>query len=157
MDLKLIHSQLSPINLDQLLNKIKEEWVLQKSLPLSLNITLSSASPIVMANGTLLQIALDNIISNAFKFSDQQTVSCRLSELKHNYLIEIHDQGNGIPLSEQNNIFKPFYSGASNMGQKGEGMGLYMAHKIIGLLKGSISIGHIKAGGCTFLVKLPKV
>jgi signal transduction histidine kinase len=158
MDLELINSQLVPIRLDHLLLKIQSEWKAQKNL--DLKITYQNPidpKPEILANAVLLQIALDNIISNAFKFSDNQQVSLVVEATENDFLTHITDNGTGIPTGEQENIFKPFYTRAKDFGHQGEGMGLYMTQKIIDLFKGEISTMNLKKGGCTFTVRLAKL
>ncbi len=158
MDLELINSQLIPIRLDHLLLKIQSEWKAQKNL--DLKITYQNPidpKPEILANAVLLQIVLDNIISNAFKFSDNQQVSVVVEAAENDFLIHITDNGTGIATEEQENIFKPFYTRAKDFGRHGEGMGLYMAQKIIDLLKGEITTTNLEKGGCTFTVRLTKL
>lgn len=157
MDLELINSQLVPLRLDDLLFNVQTQWKSQKNLDLEINFKSQlDLKPKVLANAVLLQIALDNIISNAFKFSENQQVSVAVEAIKNNFLIHITDNGRGIPTGEQENIFKPFYTLAKDFGQRGEGMGLYMAQKIIHLFKGEIKATNLQQSGCTFTVKLPK-
>jgi len=158
MDLELIYSQLILIRLDHLLLKIQAEWKAQKNL--DLKITYQNhidPKPEILANAVLLQIALDNIISNAFKFSDNQQVSVVVEATENDFLIHITDNGTGIAIEEQENIFKPFYTRAKDFGRQGAGMGLYMAQKIIDLLKGEITATNLEKGGCTFTVRLAKL
>ncbi|KRT15523.1 histidine kinase [Pedobacter ginsenosidimutans] len=158
MDLELINSQLIPIRLDHLLLKIQSDWKAQKNL--DLKITYQNPidpKPEILANAVLLQIALDNIISNAFKFSDNQQVSVVVEATENDFLIHITDNGTGIATEEQENIFKPFYTRAKDFGRQGEGMGLYIAQKIIDLLKGEITTTNLEKGGCTFTVRLTKL
>ncbi|RDC58157.1 HAMP domain-containing protein [Pedobacter chinensis] len=158
MDLELINSQLSPIRLDELLIKIQSEWKEQKNLELEFFSSLeSNVKPTVLANAILLQIVLDNIVSNAFKFSENQKVICRLEQSNESFLIKISDQGPGIPFLEQEEVFKPFYTRSAEIGQKGEGMGLYMAQKIISLFKGKIEISLSVGLENTFTVVIPKL
>ncbi|GGG93103.1 two-component sensor histidine kinase [Pedobacter zeae] len=158
MDLELINSKLVPIRLDHLILQIQSEWKLQKNLDLTItNQNAIDAKPEIMANAVLLQIALDNIISNAFKFSDHQQVSITVEAKENDFLIHITDNGKGIPAGEEENIFEPFYTRANDFGLQGEGMGLYMAQKIIHLLKGKIAVNNLEQGGCTFTVILPKI
>lgn len=158
MDLELINSQLVPIRLDDLLSKIQVEWKTQKNLDLRIIDQNSiEPNPEILANSVLLQIALDNIISNAFKFSDNQEVNILVESTENNFLIHITDQGTGISTENQADIFKPFYTRAKDHGHNGEGMGLYMAQKIIDLLKGEITVKNLNKGGCTFTVRLGKL
>ncbi|MFC1224084.1 ATP-binding protein [Pedobacter sp. BG31] len=155
MDLDLINSQLAPIKLDDLLAKIQTEWKMQKGLDLNITYqTPITTKPEILANATLLQIALDNIISNAFKFSNNQEVNIQVETRKNHVFIHIIDHGQGISVDDQADIFNPFYTRAKEHGQHGEGMGLYMSKKIIDLLKGEITIKNPDQGGCTFTVSL---
>ena len=158
MDLELINSQLVPVRLDNLLSKIQSEWKYQKSLDLKIAYEQPfDPKPEILANVVLLQIALDNIISNAFKFSNNQPVNIHIKATDNDFLIQITDLGPGILKEDGENIFKPFYTLAKDQGQQGDGMGLYMAQKITHLLKGEITVTNIEQGGCTFTVRLGKL
>jgi len=158
MDLDLINSKLVPIKLDDLLSKIQTEWKVQKNLELKITYQKSiDTKTEIMANAVLLQIALDNIISNAFKFSDNQEVNIRVETVENDFFIHITDQGTGISTEDQAAIFNPFYTRAKEQGHQGEGMGLYMAKKIVDLLKGEIIVNNLEQGGCTFTVRLTKL
>jgi len=158
MELDLINSQLVPIRLDDLISKIQTEWKSQKNLDLKITYTVPFESkPQILANAVLLQIALDNIISNAFKFSNNQKVNIDVDAIENDFLIHITDSGSGISAVDQAAIFKPFYTRAKEQSLHGEGMGLYMAQKIIDLLKGEITITNLEQGGCTFTVRLAKL
>ncbi|WP_406827257.1 ATP-binding protein [Pedobacter sp. KACC 23697] len=158
MDLDLINSKLVPIKLDDLLAKIQTEWKVQKDLDLNITYQKSiDTNTEIMANAVLLQIALDNIISNAFKFSNNQAVHILIETIKNQSFIHITDHGSGIPADDQAAVFNPFYTRAKEQGHHGEGMGLYMAKKIIDLLKGEITFNNAEKGGCIFTVRLAKL
>ncbi len=158
MDLELINSQFVPIRLDNLLYKIQNEWKSQKNLDIKITYQNPiNPKPEILANAVLLQIALDNIISNAFKFSDNQEVNIVIEAIENDFLIHITDLGTGISTEDQADIFKPFYTRAKAHGHNGEGMGLYMAQKIVDLLKGEITATNLEHGGCTFTVRLAKL
>ncbi|RZL33656.1 MAG: ATP-binding protein, partial [Pedobacter sp.] len=109
----------------------------------------------VLANVVLLQIVFDNIISNGFKFSDNKKVTCALERNAENLVVKISDQGKGISASEREEVFKPFYTRSKELGKTGEGMGLYMAQKIINLFKGKIEISSSSTQKSTFIITLP--
>lgn len=157
IDLELAHSQLSLIRIDDLLKKISRENKAQTENNLRLIIRLpDNAEPKVSANPVLLQIALDNLISNAFKFSHGQEVILELESSGDTYFIHIHDQGIGLDDSTSNELFNPFFSRSEDVGEKGEGMGLYITKKIIDLHKGLVFTTK-RENGTTFSVSLAKL
>lgn len=155
MDMELIHAQRSEILVADLVNSIKADWQLQKGLNLSVDINNDVKGFAIFANETLIRIALDNVISNAFKFSKNQKVSCKLQHQNGEILIHIEDNGPGISINKVNDIFKPFYSNAKNLGLNGEGMGLYITQKILEIFKGTIELSQALPHGCIFTIKLP--
>jgi len=157
-DVEYGSSRLQDIDLKELLTSIAEEWQDVPSsgaLILSLD-EYSVHDAVISANETLLKIAVNNIISNAFKFSDQGPVSCSLISREDAIIIEVADNGPGINEVEQAMIFEPFYSSPKKQEHKGTGMGLFMARKIIQLFKGTISLRSSVGGGSTFIISFPK-
>lgn len=157
VDLELASSHLTPMRLDEVLITLKEEWKNQNNYDLQLTYGQLDKEPLVLANPILLQIALNNIISNAFKFSNQQGIECSLQSNGQTVQLHIQDKGIGIPASDLSEIFKPFYSRSAQNGQQGEGMGLYMAVKIIKLLKGNITVESESGKGSLFIITLPQL
>lgn len=156
MDLEVTNTQLTPVDLNKLLLDTQHNW--QQERQLSLNYTNpASITATVLASTTLLQMAIDNILSNAFKFSGNKPVECVLLEQEHNYLISIKDKGIGIAAQDEEAIFKPFYSRSKEAGQQGEGMGLYLTKKIIEIFKGSIEIAKNEDQGSVFTIYLSKL
>jgi len=158
-DLEFGSSQLQPIRLDELIWNITFEWNKKNDQGrLETDILNMPEEPnelIINANPVLLTIAINNILSNAFKFSDQQDVYCTLQIKPDEIIINITDNGKGIPLADQPFIFDPFYTAAAPHHQ-GNGMGLYMAHKIITLLRGKLELISGDGNGSTFAIRLPK-
>jgi len=154
-DLELNNANLTTLNLHEILQIVKADWS-KKGLEVQLS-DAGQEKALVKANIVLLQITINNIISNGFKFSNNQTISCILEYDKQHIIIHIKDKGIGIPDEDIKSIFKPFYSRAKNSGKQGEGMGLYMASKIVHLLKGDIKV-HSQTGiGSTFSIFLPTI
>lgn len=159
-DLEYGATNLVNLRIDELMWTLQQEWnrkgdayqllVEVKDLPMEEDLL------IIPCNPTLLQIAIDNIISNAFKFSDQQPVKCVLDVKEDGIHILISDQGVGIEEEQLVNIFKPFYSSSAKAAHAGNGMGLYMAHKIVSLFHGNINVKSEKGQNTTFEVFFPK-
>lgn len=104
------------------------------------------------------QEALVNVLDNAVKYSEPGTaVDIRVSPTLSYYLVEIEDQGMGIPNEEMNQVFKRFYRGQNEKVQQteGSGVGLYLTRKILEEQGGTI---RIKKGtrGSIFQITIPK-
>lgn len=159
-DLEFASSQLVPVRIDEILWALQKDWKEKESSELDItmeNLPMNESELLIQANPTLLHIAINNIISNAFKFSDHQPVQCKLDIQPFEICLSITDQGPGIPESAVKEIFKPFYSSAAENRHTGNGMGLYMAHKIITLYKGNIAVASKKGHGTTITVVFPKL
>ena len=92
-----------------------------------------------MANKALLTIALNNIIGNAYKFSNNDMVICDLDAGSNYIRITISDFGIGIPGDETEKIFQSFYRASNVKNFYGTGVGLYITGKIINLFNGNIT------------------
>ena len=83
---------------------------------------------IVRANPYLLGIALQNVVDNACKYSDKD-VEISLFEKEGRKVVEIRDQGIGIPQEEVELIFQSFYRASNTRSYKGQGIGLSLSLK----------------------------
>lgn len=81
----------------------------------------------VKANVTLLQIAFRNLLSNAVKYGNGRPVSVTVSRNE----VVVRDQGIGIPPKDMPHIFNPFYRASNASAQRGHGIGLALAYKIL--------------------------
>lgn len=80
----------------------------------------------------LLQILVNNLLENAVRYSSPDSITtCKLSR-KNEILLQVTDEGVGIPEQEKKNIFKKFYRLGSEATRetKGTGLGLYLCSKI---------------------------
>lgn len=97
--------------------------------------------------------ALVNILENAVKYSPQRTtVNIFVSCLANHVLIQVEDEGIGIPEEELHEIFKRFYRGsnAKRIAKEGAGVGLYLARSIIEQQGGSIVAKRKSGNGTIF-------
>jgi signal transduction histidine kinase len=104
----------------------------------------------------LLQHILSNLLSNAIKYSPQcGTVHFNLVCEQDKAVFRIQDEGIGIPVTEQNQLFDSFYR-ASNVGTiSGTGLGLAIVKKSVDLHGGNITVDSEVGVGTTFSVMLP--
>jgi signal transduction histidine kinase len=94
----------------------------------------------VLANKSLLTIAFNNIIGNAFKFSENKPVRCDLFADEKSIVIKITDSGVGIIPGDLEKVFESFYRGINVKSYHGNGIGLYVTNKIINLFNGTITV-----------------
>lgn len=102
--------------------------------------------------------ALVNILDNAIKYSPQRTmVMIQVSFLVNHVLIQVEDEGIGIPEGELHEIFKRFYRGSNtrNTVKEGAGVGLYLSRSIIEQQGGSVVAKRKNGRGTIFQIMLP--
>jgi len=75
-----------------------------------------------------------------------------LGEAPESVVVEVDDEGDGIPLSEREKIFGRFWHGPSNAST---GLGLYVVRGLVEAHGGSVLVGDNDAGGARFVVTLP--
>ena len=108
-------------------------------------------------NGRKLSIkrCLNNLIENSIKFSNKIEINFVI--LKSTILIEIEDNGPGIPIKERENVFKPFYKIDKSRSEKSSsvGLGLSISSDIVRSHGGKIELGDSKLGGLKAIISLP--
>ena len=105
-----------------------------------------------------LYAVLDNLISNAIKFSPEEgVVTVTLSEAENEVTIDVEDQGNGVPEEERKRIFEPFFRGTrTHRGEvKGSGLGLAIARDYARAHRGRLELIDSQQGA-HFRFTLPK-
>lgn len=108
----------------------------------------------------LLQMLVNNLIDNAFKYSPETgTVKVSLEKQNGKAILKIADEGQGISNSEKKNIFKKFYRVGSETirNTKGTGLGLYLCKRIVHDHKGTISVHDNFPKGTIFQVCLQAI
>ncbi|WP_448212657.1 ATP-binding protein [Colwellia sp. MEBiC06753] len=128
----------------------------------SKNISVSletSSSPTLAIDQELIASAIGNIISNAVKYSDPDSeVHISLMEQEHSIFISVADSGKGVPESELDRLFEPFYriDDARDRHSGGTGLGLAIAQQAILAHQGSIVAENLAGDGLKVTVTLPK-
>ncbi len=92
------------------------------------------------ASATLLKTAFLNLMENACKFSEDQTVTIHLNTSGTHISINFTDNGKGIPEEDKNLVFQPFYRSENTANIKGYGIGLSLVDRIVKLHNGTIKI-----------------
>ena len=103
----------------------------------------------------LIQRCLNNLIDNALKYATK--VKVKLAKIRKTIVIIIEDDGPGIPASEYENVFKPFYKidkGRSEA-KSSVGLGLSISSDIIRSHGGTIELRKSETGGLKVMISLP--
>ncbi|MCL6602954.1 MAG: HAMP domain-containing histidine kinase [Paenibacillus sp.] len=153
------HLQLSPesFSLDEQLRKIVISLEPQWSVK---NVTLDLELPsiTIVADEDRLSQIWSNLLSNSIKFTDKDgMISITAIEQGDQVLIQIADNGVGMPEEEIRNIFKPFYKvdKARSREVGGSGIGLSIVKRVVDLHHGQIEVTSALEKGTTVSVQLP--
>lgn len=106
---------------------------------------------------TLLNAIIQNLIENAIKYAGEQSPYVRITVRaeSNGVIIEVEDNGQGIPEEHQPKIFEMFYRATQN--ENGTGLGLYILKRSVERLKGTIDLRSKVGVGTVFSVRLPEM
>jgi len=142
---------LSEIDLSELATQIIENQNIKGEITGNL-----TAGIRVQGDNFILRMVINNLIENAFKYSNDQPIEVNLFERNNQKIIEVKDQGIGIPKEEYKNIFKKFYriQEEETRTTKGTGLGLFIVKEAIERHNGSVWVGVNDPKGTIFRVIL---
>jgi PAS domain S-box-containing protein len=124
---------------------------------ISLRLSANGTRRVVCDEDKLRQV-LTNLIDNAIKYSpDGGEVEIRLDTANGECLIEVEDEGLGIPSSELERIFEKFYrlDPQQTRGVGGSGLGLYICRELVARMNGRLEVDSEPGKGSRFTVALP--
>ncbi len=113
------------------------------------------SSIIIHGRKNLIKRCINNLIDNAIKYSDK--VNVELSKSANNLFIKVEDNGPGIPETEYENVFKPFYKIDKSRAESKSsvGLGLSIASDIIRSHGGNIKLEKSSMNGLCVKIFLP--
>ncbi|WP_300703082.1 HAMP domain-containing sensor histidine kinase [Bacteroides sp.] len=123
--------------------------------PINYVLNVPEEEVLYSTNAKHLSIVLENLLSNAYKFTQKGCITLELlkSENPDSIRIQISDTGCGIPLDKQEVVFERFIKLDSFT--QGNGIGLFLSKLIISRLMGSIEIDSSYTDGARFVISLP--
>ena len=125
----------------------------------ALRLELEDRARVLADEGRLMQVVL-NLVVNAMqavqtqKRSDSE-IAIVVRKRDDRVLLEVADNGPGVPARDRERIFDPFFS--TKQPGAGTGLGLFVCRNIVRELDGDISIEDQPSGGARFVVSLPAV
>ena len=122
-------------------------------------LTVTGAPATVMCDPTRTLQCLDNLISNASKYSEAGTpITVHYGRIDDGMvLVDVTDQGRGIPSSEVGKVFEKFYrvEDPMTMTTGGQGLGLFLSREFARAMNGDVSVTSRLGHGSTFTLRLP--
>ncbi len=122
---------------------------------LSLVLDAPERLPSVCGSEDRLRQVIENLISNAIKFTDEGSVTVGLSREKTWLVLKVSDTGVGIPEEDLPHVFDDFYRAKSGRKKEGTGLGLAIVHRLVQAHGGTIQVESTLGKGTTFTVRLP--
>ena len=116
------------------------------------------ATVVVHSDAGVIRHVLENLLSNALKFSSAPTrVVIELTLPAERLRVRVSDSGIGIPATDVPLVFNRATRGANVGARRGTGLGLSFVKRLVDSLGGSVSVKSVEGRGTTFDVQLPNV
>lgn len=143
-----------PTKLRQLLEEIRDE-ALVHGIPLEYMQSRKRREVVVPLKRQAIKRAITNLVSNAGRYANR--VVLRASTARNWVIIEVEDNGPGIPEKERENVFRPFYriDHARNQDSGNTGLGLAITRDIARSHGGDVTLGTSSLGGLRAVMRIP--
>lgn len=154
------HLHLTPHNLNELVKKSCNQFrsqAEQKNIHLEMNLA-PAADCLVETRSTWVEICLNNLISNALKYSPlASTITIDTKRDQDDVLIGIRDEGPGLSAEDKQMLFQKFarLSARPTGPESSTGLGLYIVKKMCGRLNAEIAIDSVSGSGAYFYIRHP--
>lgn len=112
----------------------------------------------LLADREKVRMAVDNLVSNAVKYSPiGGSIGIRVAQKAQKVVVDVMDEGPGIPSDERERIFEPFFQGRMPTGRhvRGTGIGLSVVHECVEAHGGKVGVRVRPTGGSHFRMTLP--
>ncbi|MDR2805193.1 MAG: response regulator [Dysgonamonadaceae bacterium] len=146
-------------NLAQLVKEIGLKYAeLNRTDNLLFSVSIETEHSTLYFDPEYIHIVLDNLISNAFKYTSRGEISVCMRDVCENDIlfteIEVADTGCGIPEKELDKIFNRYYQVKGEMQVSGTGIGLSLIKNLLTVHQGSISVESKEGKGASFKFRL---
>lgn len=124
----------------------------------TIKLDMDTVETVIMGDDDKLRTVVDNLFSNAVKYSpDGGKIHVTLQSRDTHAVLDVIDDGIGIPKTETHKIFDPFYQRGPSPGSylKGNGLGLAIAREYLTAHRGTIEVMEHSGSGAHFRVSLP--
>ena len=118
-------------------------------------LAVDPATPPLIADAAQLERVFANLIENALRYSGDQPVRVSVRQVGGRVVVRVTDRGPGIPGSEQQRVFEPFYRGGDTRRGPGSGLGLAIAKGFVEANGGTIGVESLPGQGTSLVVTFP--
>lgn len=143
---------LSPVDYSNLVNKVINNQQIKGQIS-------AEVEPDIVVEGDdfILRMVVNNLIENAFKYSNNQPIEVSLTKDQKWKRLSIKDQGIGLKKEDYKNIFKKFYrvQDEETRVSKGTGLGLFIVKQALEKHSGKVFVSANTDKGSTFTILLP--
>ena len=152
---------LETFNLKDMLSRIYESFLpMSEEKNIRFDFHCHPETFLVTADSPKIEKVVNNLLSNAFKFTPQGGhVTLKAypepSDGREMAVIQVEDDGIGIPAEEQTHIFERFHQASSHKGNTGSGIGLNVAKEYVQMHHGKINVSSSPGKGSRFTVRIP--
>ncbi len=142
--------------LDEIVWEVVEHAILYHEAKINVQINVQDVDLMeIQADSKLLELALNNLVGNAIKYSNNRPIQIELFEDNEQLALSIKDEGIGILKEDMEKIKLNFYRGQNSKDYQGKGIGLSMAHIIFSIHKIEMSLEENKPYGTVVILKFP--
>jgi two-component system, OmpR family, sensor histidine kinase KdpD len=129
------------------------------SRSVGLALDIADDAQLVYVNGDLLEQVFVNLLDNAARYSPEQgTVRVTARRLGDAVLIEVSDEGPGIPVADREKVFDPFYRVHEGDRKSGTGLGLSICRGIVAAHGGDVTAhANRQKDGAVIRISIPQV
>ena len=140
----------------QLIEEVVEEMQDVAKPGQTIHLRIECLDAIAHHDKNLFKNILNNLISNAIKYSPENSpIEVHCQEISTGFMIEVSDQGMGIPQNEQVHMFNRFFRARNVETIKGTGLGLSIVKEYLNLMGATISFESEENKGTTFHLEFP--
>lgn len=152
-----VNLQVSPVDMDELIADILTEvQPIANERGIQLEYSCKRTPPQIKGEGFQLKRVLANLLHNALNYTPPNGfIRVHLTEQAESLLVDIADNGPGLPEGDLENVFHRFYRAEGTREIIGTGLGLYLSRQLIQAHRGRIWAENIPTGGCKFSFTLP--
>jgi two-component system phosphate regulon sensor histidine kinase PhoR len=143
---------LSTVDLSEMLNQVIDNQSIKGEITGTIEADLT-----LTGDGFIMRMVANNLIENAFKYSDNQPIEVNLYMQGTKKVLEVKDIGVGIAKEDYKKIYKKFFrvQDEETRTTKGTGLGLFIVKQAVERHRGKVAVMANKPRGSVFRVELP--